>query len=139
MSIIIMKTIPYGWLLLAALCLNCTSDITKSPTEMTDFVPGKVYALRKPVYISDGTLMHLRDTEPMDSQGTLEPGTQIVVRTITKHWSPDMGTYIDVDAEVLTGARKGIMVDVSFMCTQGPFGYTKRDPEMLELVENIPR
>ena len=103
---------------------------------MTDFIVGQVYSLQKAVWLSHGNLMTLRDKEPHDSQGVMAPGARLAVRKVVVHRSPEIGTYTDVFAEVLTGQHKGKTVNVGVISKISKTGYTKRDPEMLEPVSN---
>lgn len=106
---------------------------------MTDFIIGQVYALKKPVWISEGTLLTLRGKEPADSEGVLNPGTKFVVRKAVVERGLEMGTSTEVYAEVLTGERKGETVKVSVISQRMKTGYTKRDAEMLKSIEGETR
>jgi hypothetical protein len=130
-----MRTFFIGVLLLAVVSCSSTTDITKNPAAMTDFVTGQVYVLKIPVWIWNGSLMTLRDKEPADSEGVLSSGTKLVVRKAVVFRSPEVGTSTEVFAEVLTGDRKGKTVNVSRISQVLKTGYTKRDPTMLEPVE----
>jgi hypothetical protein len=130
-----MRTFFIGAMLLAVVSCSSTTDITRNPAAMTDFVIGQVYALKKPVWISEGTLLTLRGKEPADSEGVLNPGTKFVVRKAVVERGLEMGTSTEVYAEILTGERKGKTVNVSVISQRMKTGYTKRDPTMLEPVE----
>ena len=131
-----MRVIFIGILLLAVVSCSSTTDITKNPAAMTDFVMGQVYALKKAVWIRQGTLLTLRGKEPADSEGILSPGTKLVVRKAVVERSLEVGTYTDVFAEVLSGEHKGKTVNVGVISEVLKTGYTKRDPTMLEPVGN---
>lgn len=122
-------------ILLAAVSCSSTTDITKNPSQMTDFVVGQVYALKKPCWIRGRALLTLRGKEPADSEGILNSGTQLVVRKVVVERSSEVGTYTDVFVEVLTGEHSGNNVNVWVISKILTTGYAKRDPEMLEPVE----
>ena len=58
-----------------------------------------------------------------------------MVRKVVVERSPEVGTYTDVFAEVLTGEHKGKTVNLGVISEVLKSGYTKRTPEMLESVE----
>ncbi len=121
--------------LLVIVCCSCTTDITKNPTSRTDFITGGIYEIKRAVWVRNGSLMTLRDKEPLDSEGRIGPGTRVVVRQIMLFRSPEMGTHTEVFAEVLSGDFKGRTVDLSVISERSPTGYTRRDPAMLEAVQ----
>jgi hypothetical protein len=130
-----MKTFLISLLALAAVSCSSTTDITRSPAQMTDFVVGQVYSLKKSTYLLHGSLMTLRKKEPADSDGVINPGTGLVVRKVVVFRSPEVGTTTEVYAEVLSGEYKGKTVSVTAISEVLKTGYTKRNPVMLELVE----
>jgi hypothetical protein len=134
-----MRIIFIGILLLSVVSCSSTTDITKNPAAMTDFVMGQVYALKKAVWIREGTLLTLRGKEPAGSEGILSPGTKLVVRKAVVERSLEVGTYTDVFAEVLSGEHRGKTVNVGVISEVLKTGYTKRDPTMLEPVEGESR
>ena len=121
-----------------AMCLSAcesTTDITKNPARMTDFVVGETYQLKKPVWLSHGSLMTLRDREPSDSEGVLGSGERVRIRQVVVFRSPEVGTTTEVYAEVLTGSHKGMTVSVTVISDVLKTGYTKRRPSMLGTVD----
>ena len=125
----IMNLVPI--VLLALATASCTTDITKDPVDMTDFVVGQTYELKKPAYIWKSRLM---PRELADSEGMLAPGTRLTIRKVQVDRSPEMGTVTDVLSEVTTGQFKGRSVNVTWISKILKSGYTKRNPEMLEPV-----
>lgn len=128
-----MRSIFLSLLLVTAASCSSTSDITRNPAKMTDFVVGQIYELKKPVFLLHGTIMDL-DKKPVDSEGELNPGTKLAVRQVVVQRSLEVGTYTDVFAEVLGGKQKGKIVNVGVISEVLKTGYTKRDPTMLEPV-----
>lgn len=118
-------------LLVLAAC-SSTTDITKNPAQMTDFVVGQVYCLKKSVYLLHGSLMTLRQKEPADSEGVMNPGARVVVRKVVMFRSPEVGTTTEVYAEVLTGEHTGKTVSVTEISEILKTGFTRRKPEALE-------
>ena len=130
-----MKSLSIALLLLAVVSCSSTTDMTKNSAQMTDFVVGQVYSLKKPTFLLHGSLMTLRQKEPADSEGVMSPGARLVVRKVVVFRSPEVGTTTEVYAEVLTGEHKGKTVSVTAISEILRTGYTKRKPEMLEPVE----
>jgi hypothetical protein len=130
-----MKMLSIALMTLAIVSCSSTTDITKNPSTMTDFAVGQVYALKKPCWMRGKALLTLRGKEPADSEGILSAGTKLVVRKVVVERSPEVGTYTDVFAEVLTGEHSGKTVNVGVISKILKSGYAKRDPEMLEPVE----
>ncbi len=121
-----------------AVCLSScesTTDITKNPGRMTDFVVGQTYQLKKSVWLWHGSLMTLRGKEPVDSEGSIPVGERVCVRQVVVFRSPEVGTTTEVYAEVLGGSRKGRTVSVTGISDVLKTGYTKRDPSILEPVD----
>jgi hypothetical protein len=122
-------------LLVGVASCSSTTDITKNPTAMTDFVVGQVYALKQACWMRGQVLLTLRGKEPADSEGTLSAGTKLVIRKVLVERSSEVGTYTDVFAEALTGEHRGKTVSVGTISKITKTGYAKCDPEMLERVE----
>ena len=139
MEVVRIQTQRYATTLIAICVImvacGCQSDVTKNPTRWTDFAVGRVYELEKPVFILAGGLMTWRGQEPLDSEGKLIPGTKLLIKQAVVFRSPEIGTYTQVYAEVLDGEKKGRTVSVTHISEWLQSGYTKRDPEMLKLVE----
>jgi hypothetical protein len=130
-----MKTALFASLLLVIASCNGTTDITRDPSAMSDFIVGKVYELKKAVWIRDQAMLTLRGKEPADSKGVLVPGTLLVVRKVAVERSREVGPYTDVFMEVLTGEHAGKVLNAGVISETLKTGFTKRDPEMLEPVE----
>lgn len=103
---------------------------------MTNFVVGQVYELRRPCWMRERTLLTFHGREPADSEGMLRSGTKIQIQKVVVERGPEVGTYTDVFAEVLTGEHKGKIVNVGVISKILKNGYAKRDPEMLEPVRD---
>jgi hypothetical protein len=100
---------------------------------MTDYVVGATYELRQPAYFWNGVLM---GRYLADSNGMLPAGSRLVVRRVVVERAPEMGTFTDIYAEILTGEQKGKTVSISFISRPSDKkGYVGRDPQMLSLVE----
>jgi hypothetical protein len=125
---------------LAFVLAGCTTDITKHPSSHTDFIVGQVYQLKKPVYLWGGKLMLIRsENPPANSEGVFAIGTTFVVRKVQVFRGPEVGTVTDVFAEVLSGQYKGMTVNITWVSNDLSTGYTKRDPDTLEPVEQAPK
>jgi len=114
--------------------VSCVTDISKNPSATTDFIPGQVYELKQSVYLVRGSLMQLKKRSA-DSEGELNSGTRLIVRKIEKLKEPELGTVTDVFAEVLSGKLRGRIVNLITISESSRAGYTKRKPDMLELVK----
>lgn len=130
-----MKALPISLLLIAVVSCSSTTDVTKNPAPMTDFVVGQVYSLKRAAYLLQGSLMTLRQKEPADSEGIMNPGARLVVRKVVVFRSAEVGTTTEVHAEILTGEHKGRTVSVTAVSEVLKTGYTKRKPEMLVPVD----
>ena len=117
--------------------VSCSSatDMTRNPARMTDFTVGQVYSTKKPTFLLHGSLMTLREKEPADSEGVMVLGARLVVRKVVVFRSPEVGMTTEVYAEVLTGEHKGRTVSLTAISESSKTGYTRRMPEVLELVE----
>jgi hypothetical protein len=130
-----MKFLLLASLLLAVVLCSCATDITRNPARMTDFIVGQVYSTKKPTFLLRGSLMTLREKEPAGSEGLVNLGARLVVLKVVVFRSPEVGTTTEVYAEVLTGEHKGITVSLTGVSESLKTGYTRRMPEVLELVE----
>jgi hypothetical protein len=111
---------------------SCTTDVTRHPAAMTDYVVGQHYELKQPAYIWNGRLV---PRALYNSGGMLTNGTRLAVRRVQVDRSPEMGTLTDVFAEIVNGESKGKTVNITWVSEVMKTGYTKRDPRMLEPVE----
>lgn len=130
-----MKVLLISLLLLAVVSCSSTTDMGRDTAQMTDFMVGQVYSLKKPTFLLHGSLMTLGRIEPADSEGVMGAGARLVVRKVVVFRSPEVGTTTEVYAEVLTGEHKGSTVSVTAISEALKTGYTKREPEVLEPVE----
>ena len=121
--------------LLALILSSCTTEVTQNPASATDFVVGQAYELKRPAWMRNGALLTLRDKEAADSEGVLSPGTRLLVRKVEILRGPEHGTTTEVYAEIISGNSKGKIVDISVISERLKTGFTKRDPEMLRVVE----
>jgi len=146
----LMHTIPIiaRWLAIAVflVTLSCStrSDISQSPGPYSDYVMGKVYRLKVPVYIQGSVLGRFDDRErevryrtapPSWIQGILDPGTLLVISKIEKSRAPELGTWTDVYAEVLKGEQKGKVVQISEISHRRRDGSTVQNPSVVEIVQ----
>ncbi len=115
---------------------------------MTDFVVGRTYKLKQPVFVNDGklkklgqmgtpnTLEEIKAKRPPFIEGVLETGVGITIRKVEAFRDPMTGNVTDVFGEVLSGELRGKIVNVTWVSRQDlKTGYTKRDATMLEPVE----
>src|SRR4051794_12000680 len=127
-----MKSFFFSLTVLVVAACSSTTDISKNPSQMTDFVVGRVYALKKPAYLWKSRVM---PRELADSEGRLGPGTTLAIRKVQVDRSPEMGTLTDVFAEILTGPLKGVTGNVTWISELQKTGYVKRDAAVLVAVE----
>jgi hypothetical protein len=121
--------------LLILILSSCTTEVTQNPSSATDFVLGQAYELKRPAWMKNGALLTLRDKAPPDSEGVLSQGTKLLVRKVERMRGPEHGTTTEVYAEVISGSFKGKIVDISVISERLKTGFTRRDPEMLTLIE----
>jgi hypothetical protein len=126
-----------GFVFMAAFCSSCTTDITKHPTAWTDFTVGGVYVLKSQVWISGDFLMTFSGHEPLDSEGRIDSGTRLVVRKVELSRGSEVGTFVSVLAEVLSGSFAGRTFNISIISKTKPSGFTQRDSDMLEPVDSV--
>ena len=131
------KIVSIALMTLMLVSCNSATNITIRPNEMTDFVIGQVYVLKKPCWMHGKALFTLREKEPADSEGILSAGTKLVVRKVVVEHGVEVGTYTDVFCDVLTGEYSGTSVNVGVISTILKSGYAKRDPEILKPLEEI--
>src|SRR5512138_995506 len=123
-------------MLLATVSCSTRKDVTKNPGRWTDYVPGQVYVLKKPAVYQAGMLARPRPRSPLGDEVMINPGELLIVRKIEMSRSLEIGTFVQVYTEFLTGKYKSQTAEVMFISKDEP-RYTRRDPEMLEPV-NVP-
>ncbi len=128
---------------------SSTQDVTKNPSAMTDFIVGQTYKLKQPVFVHGGKLKNLgqmgtpktleefKAKRPSFVEGVLEAGTGVTIRRVEIFREPMTGNVTDVFGEILSGEQKGKLVNVTWISKQDlKTGYTKRDPTILEPLED---
>jgi len=130
-----------------SLVVSCSStqDMTDNPSAVTDFVVGKEYSLKQPVFVSAGILKKLglmgtpktvegfKANPPSFVEAVLEPGTTLKIRRVETFRERMSGNVTDVFAEIMSGPNRGKLVNVTWISKQDlKTGYTKRDPATLE-------
>jgi hypothetical protein len=121
--------------LLVLILSSCTTEVTQNPSSATDFVVGQAYELKRTVWMRSGALFTLRDKEPANIECVLSPGTRLLVRKIDVLRGPEHGTTTEVYAEIVSGNSNGKIVDISVISERLKSGFTRRDTEMLHLIE----
>lgn len=136
-----------------------TRDVTSEPKGRTDFIVGRVYRVKRPVFLFktnrkdpketaalaelgfSGTKKNLDEfrKEVPDSvqiAGLLMPGELIRVDKFMQTRVPDFGTFFNVFAVVDSGECKGKIVTLNLITKERrPMDHAFLDPEFLQLVD----
>jgi hypothetical protein len=145
---------------IVAVLTGCGSskDVTSAPGSRTDFVPGQIYRVKKPVFLFKfdaadrkeiikvaklgfaGTPSSLAEFEAeigRNSQvrGLLRPDEQIRVTKFVEDSSPTLGTFFVVFGVIASGEHKGTAVQLNLISREGrPTRQAFVDPEYLSAV-----
>ena len=134
-------------------------DVTRSPGQATDFVPGQVYELEHPVFLEKydredkreipalarlgygGTSSDLEEFKRKNLgwrmvQGLVMPGERVRVTRFMLNRVPRLGTFFDVFGVIDSGEYQGTEVQLNFLTKEGNLaGSAHVNPEYLAPVQ----
>lgn len=126
-------------------CVNVKEDITLNRAYHTDYVAGKVYRTKQPVFIQVLDRQRvLRRAGDADARvpptvesywkkgraiwpeiiGVLETGTKLRINRIIRTYNGEIGNTFYVLAEVMDGINRGLEVDLGMISLE----YRQKDP-----------